>query len=130
LTPAFGCGGGGVPPDADLLGERTDADVVVVQLLADDADVVGQVVDHELLIGERLARRLGLLIQPRVDRLERLGDRAEQVLQQLRLFLQHAQVRHQLLVFFVRGGGGRGRRQEDYAEHGRQSSLCHRLTSK
>jgi hypothetical protein len=67
----------------DLLGERADPHVVVVQLLPDHAHVVREVVDHQFLIGERLARRLGLLIEAGVDRLQRLGDRSDQVLQQL-----------------------------------------------
>ena len=46
-----------------------------------------------------------LLIEARGHRLERLGQRAEHVLKQLRLLLQHPQISHQLLVFLV----GRGR---------------------
>ena len=53
---------------------------------------------------------LGLLIEARVDGLQRVGDRADQVLQQLRLLLEHAQVGHQLLMFFVRARAGDARR--------------------
>ena len=69
--------------------------------------ILGQVVDDQLRIGERLAIDFGLLVEARVDRLQRLGQRAEQRLQQLRLLLEHAQVGHQLLVLFVRGRRGR-----------------------
>ena len=41
---------------------------------------------------------------PRVDGFDGLRQRGKHVLQQLRLLLQDAQVGHQLLVFFVRGG--------------------------
>ena len=76
----------------------------------------------QLLIGERLAVGLGLLIEARVDGLQRLGERAEQVLQLLRLLLQHADVGHQLLMFLVGGRRGRGRaRGEDDDERWRRT---------
>ncbi|MBW8866684.1 MAG: hypothetical protein JF610_05000 [Acidobacteria bacterium] len=108
--------------------ERSDPDVVVVQLLANDAHVVGEVVDHQLLIGECLPRRLGLLIEPRIDGLDGIVQRSEQVLQLLRLLLEDAQVGHQLLMFLV--GGARRRRGEDDrgGEQAGENLLCHRLT--
>jgi hypothetical protein len=115
-----------LPERVHFLGERPDAHVVVVDLLADHAHVIGQVVDDQLGIGECLAIDLGLLVEARVDGLQRLGQRAEQRLQQLRLLLEHAQVGHQLLVLFVRGRRGRrGARRERQDENADGKSLSH-----
>ena len=114
----------------DLLGERADAHVVIIQLLADYAHVVGQVVDHQLLIGKCLARRFGLLIETRVDGFECFGHRPDQVLQLLRLLLQHAKVGHQLLMFLVGGARRRSGGDDKHAEDGAESCLFHRLTSR
>ena len=94
-----------LPQRVDFLRERAHADVVVVHFLADDAQVFRQVVDQQLLSANGFPVGVGLLIEAGVDGLERLGQRAEHVLQQLRLLLQHPEVGHQLLVLFVRGRG-------------------------
>ena len=50
----------------------------------------------------------GLLVEPRGDRLQHVGQRAERHLQLLGLLLQHADVGDDLLMFTVRGGGRSG----------------------
>jgi hypothetical protein len=60
-----------LPHRIDLLSQRADAHVVVVHLLADDAQVVGKILGAKFLLGEGAAVGLGLLIDARVHRLER-----------------------------------------------------------
>ena len=53
-----------------------DAHVVLVDALADHAQVAAELIDGQLLIGERLAGRRGLLVDARVDRLQRRASAA------------------------------------------------------
>ena len=64
-----------LPERVDFLSERPDADVVVVGLLADDAEVFRQGIDQQLLVRERLPVRFGLLIEAGRHRFERFGQR-------------------------------------------------------
>ena len=54
----------------------------------------------------RLAVGLRLIVDARVDRLDRFGDRPEQVLQRLVLLLQHPEVGHQLPLFLALAAAG------------------------
>jgi len=85
----------------DLLAERADPDIVVIELLADDADIVGEVVDNQFLVSKPLTVRVGLLVDLGIERFDGLGDRSEQILQLLTLLMEHAQVGCQLPMFFV-----------------------------
>ena len=81
------------------------------------------VVDEQLLIGERLSVHAGLLVEPRRHRLERVGQRASSiVLQLLRLLLQHPDVGHHLLVLAV-GRAAAAPRQGPPA-HSRADATC------
>ena len=88
------------PQRFDFLRQARDAHRVLVDALSDNAQIAAELVDGELLIGERLARRVGLIVEPRVDGLERRGQLLEGglhlLLQLLRLLLQHADVGHHL----------------------------------
>ena len=93
--------------------------VVLVEPLAHDAQVAAHVVDQQLLIGELLARGGRLVVQLRVQRLERVGKRHQHQLQLLRLLLQHPDVGHQLLMLAV---GGVGRLRQPHEQDARQGA--------
>src|SRR5262249_26875401 len=84
-------------------------DIRVVDLFADDADLAGQRVDEQLLIGKRFPLGVRLIVQPRIQRLQRVVERGERDLQLLGLLLQHADVRDDLQMLAV---GGLCRRAE------------------
>ena len=104
----------GVAQPFHVLRERREPDIRLVQLLAEHANVGPDGVDLQLLVGERLARHARLLVDARRDALDRLGERCEQLLQLLRLLLEHAYVGHHLLVLAIRSSvGGQGERRHE-----------------
>ena len=103
-----------LPHGFELLRHRRQPDVGVVRLLAQDPHAFGDVVDQQLLIGERLAVGAGLIVEFGRDHLQRVGEPAEHLLELLLLFLQHADLRHQLLVRLV-GRAGEPRHRERQA---------------
>ena len=114
-----------LPQRVDFLRDRADPYVVVIDFLSHDAEVARERVDHQLLVGERLASRAGLLVEPGIDGPERLTERrvqrSDQILQLLRLLLEHADVGHELLMFLV----GRVRRPCNHGgERERDERAC------
>jgi hypothetical protein len=100
----------------DFLREGRDPDVVVVHFFANDPQVAREIVDNQLLIGESLSGRIGLLIKACVHGLQRFCQRrvqrADQVLQLLGLFLKHPNVSHELTLLLVGRLGGRQRKED------------------
>ena len=107
------------PDRFHFLGEGTQADVRLVDSLAQDAQIGGHRVGEGLLVGEGLPVDGGLLLEAGGHRLEQLGHRGQLGLQPRVLLLQHPEVRHHLLVLLV-GGLERLRRRERQEEHRRE----------
>ena len=84
----------------------------VVDLLAHDAQLAGQALDQQPRIGGGLAGRRRLLVELGGDRLQRVDERADRLLQLVVLLLQHPDLGHHLLVLFV-GRAGRRRGRDD-----------------
>ena len=85
--------------------KRRQADVRLVDLLADDAKIAGEVVHLHFAVGEGFALERRLIVDARVQLLERIAQARQHLLKLLRLLLQHADVGFELLVLAVDGGG-------------------------
>src|SRR5204863_2951707 len=77
-------------------------------LLPEDADRVGHTVDEHLLVRERLARDVGIVVEPGVHGLQRVGQPADQLLELRLLLLDHADLGEQLRMLLVGGARQRG----------------------
>jgi hypothetical protein len=126
--------GDGQPERLDFLRQAGDADGVLVDALADDAQVAAELIDGELLIGERFPRCGGLVVNARVDGLERGGELidggGQLLLELLCLLLQHPDVGHHLhLAARLRRGRARAKPQhhktQDARPKARQISSSH-----
>ena len=104
------------PQGFHFLRQPGDAHRVLVDAFTDDPEVGAELIDGEFLIGKRLARRGGLFIDARIDRLQRGGQlldrRLQLLLELLRLLLQHADVGHHLHLAARLRGGRAGQQRE------------------
>jgi hypothetical protein len=107
------------PERLDLLGQRSEADIRFVDLLPHCAHVRAHRVGLDLHVGESLPADAPLLVDARRHGLEHGCQVRHLGLQPLILLLQHADVRHHLLILLAGGfkrPRGRKRQQEPDAE--------------
>jgi hypothetical protein len=113
-----------LPHRLQFLRHRRQAHVRVVGLLAKNADAFRDIVDEQLLVGERLAVRPGLVVDLRRHGLEGVGQPADHLVKLLLLLLQHPDLRHQQLMRLV---GCRRRRRRQQHRNRRRPQPCHSL---